>query len=121
MPPAVIDIYEKLGMITEHWRPGIIAKVNAQHLKLAKILGNYVWHSHEETDEAFYVIEGRMWIDFRDGAVELTPGRMCVIPRGMEHRPRSEKVCHILLVEAAGTVSTGDARPTEKTTAGEWI
>lgn len=121
MLPSAIDLEAKLARIEEHWKPGIVAQLNDHHLKLAKIKGEYVWHQHSDSDEAFLVIDGSMVIDFREGSVELSPGTLCVIPTGLEHRPRADDTCHILLIEVAGTINTGDAQASDKTTAGEWI
>ena len=83
--------------------------MNDYHIKLAKIQGEFVWHSHPETDEVFIVIEGKMSIQFRDGEVRLNRGDMCVVPKGVDHRPYAEKICQIMLMEPAGTKNTGDA------------
>ena len=96
-------------MINEQWMPKIIAQMNDYQLKLAKIEGDFTWHSHPETDEVFIVLEGCLQIDFRDGAVKLQAGEMFVVPKGTEHKPFAEHECSILLVEPLGTVNTGDA------------
>lgn len=107
--PTPITFREKLGLISEHWTPKIIAQMNENHLKLVKIQGTFVWHSHPETDEVFIVLEGAMAIAFRDGVVPLQAGEMLVVPRGVEHCPSAAEPCSILLIEPAGTVNTGDA------------
>jgi mannose-6-phosphate isomerase-like protein (cupin superfamily) len=104
-----INFAEKLGKFSERWSPRVVARMNDYHFKLVKIEGEFVWHSHAETDEAFVVVEGEMRIEFRDGFVELRAGEMFVVPRGVEHRPTAARECRILLVEPAGTVNTGDA------------
>ncbi len=104
-----INLTQKLDTFSEHWSPKIIAQMNDYHFKLAKLQGDFVWHRHVDTDEAFLVIQGSMQIDFRDGRVELGAGEMVVVPKGVEHKPWAEKECHVLLVEPAGTVNTGDA------------
>jgi mannose-6-phosphate isomerase-like protein (cupin superfamily) len=106
---STINIRQKLDLIHEHWSPRIIAQLNDYHVKLAKIEGEFIWHSHPETDEAFWVLSGRMRILFRDGAVTLNEGELFVVPRGVEHKPVAEQECAILLLEPAGTVNTGDA------------
>jgi mannose-6-phosphate isomerase-like protein (cupin superfamily) len=106
---STINIRQKLDLIHEHWSPRIIAQLNDYHVKLAKIEGEFIWHSHPETDEAFWVIAGQMRILFRDGAVTLNEGELFVVPRGVEHKPVAEQECAILLLEPAGTVNTGDA------------
>ena len=104
-----INLERKLSQFSEHWSPKTIAQMNDYHIKLAKIQGDFVWHDHPETDEVFIVLKGEMRIDFRAGHVELDEGEMCVVPRGVEHKPFAERECHILLIEPAGTVNTGDA------------
>lgn len=104
-----INFHEKLNLIHEHWMPKIIAQMNDYQLKLAKIEGDFTWHSHPETDEVFIILEGCLQIDFRDGLVELQTGEMFVVPKGIEHKPFAEHECSILLVEPIGTVNTGNA------------
>jgi mannose-6-phosphate isomerase-like protein (cupin superfamily) len=94
--------------------------MNDIHFKIARIEGEFVWHSHPDTDEAFLVMDGAMRIEFRDGHVDLAAGEMFVVPRGVEHRPVAVEECRILLVEPAGTVNTGDAGG-ERTVAEQWI
>ncbi len=103
-----INFKEKLSQFSDHWSPKIIAQMNDYHLKLVKLQGDFVWHSHEDTDEVFIVIDGEMSIEFREGKVELKTGEMFVVPKGFAHKPYSENECRILLVEPAGTVNTGD-------------
>ena len=103
-----INLQEKLAKFAEHWSPKIIAQFNDYHLKLAKVKGEFVWHDHPETDEVFLVVKGRLDILFRDGKVTLREGEMYVVPKGVEHKPIAEGECHILLIEPAGTVNTGD-------------
>ena len=109
MEHSPINFKEKLGKFSEHFSPKIIAQMNDYHFKLSKFLGEFVWHKHEDTDEAFIVIEGKMRIDFRDGKVELKAGEMFVVPRGIEHKPFAESECKLMLIEPAGTINTGDA------------
>lgn len=104
-----INIKEKFTLFDEHWSPKIIAQLNDYHFKIAKIEGEFVWHSHPETDEVFIVINGEFEMQLRDGNLTLKEGQMCVIPKGMEHKPVAEKECAILMVELAGTLNTGDA------------
>lgn len=104
-----INFERKLSQFSEYWSPKTIAQMNDYHLKLAKIEGEFVWHDHPETDEVFIVLKGAMRIDFRDGQVELAEGEMCVVPKGVEHKPYAASECHILLIEPKGTVNTGDA------------
>jgi mannose-6-phosphate isomerase-like protein (cupin superfamily) len=104
-----INFKEKLAKFSEHFSPKVVARMNDYEFRLAKIEGDFVWHSHAETDEVFVVVEGEMRIDFRDGAVHLKAGEMFVVPRGVEHKPYAARECAIMLVEPASTVNTGDA------------
>ena len=105
-----LNFEEKLLKFSEHWSPKIIAQLNDYHLKLAKVHGEFVWHDHPETDEVFIVVKGQLEILFRDGNVSLSEGEMFVVPKGVEHKPVAENECHILLIEPAGTVNTGDVK-----------
>ena len=116
-----IDIKEKLGLFADHWSPRIIAALNGQEVKLAKFIGAFEWHSHPDADELFYVLEGSFTMEFRDRHVDVLTGQMLVVPQGVEHRPRADKECAVLLVEPAGLVNTGDADPSDKSTKGQWI
>jgi mannose-6-phosphate isomerase-like protein (cupin superfamily) len=120
MEIKAINFEEKLAQITELWSPRIIAQMNNYHFKLGKIEGDFIWHRHPETDEVFIVLKGSLRIDLRDGAIELEEGEMCVIPRGVEHKPYAERECQIMLVEPTGTLNTGDAGG-ERTMEEEWI
>ena len=116
-----INFQKKLAKFSEHWSPKIIAQMNDYHFKIVKVQGEFVWHDHPETDEVFIVLKGQLEIQFRDGNVQLNEGEMFVVPKGMEHKPVAEAECHILLVEPAGTVNTGDV-VSEKTVANDvWI
>ena len=110
MEYSSINFQEKFSKFSELWSPKIIAGLNDYHLKLAKVQGEFVWHDHPETDEVFIVINGRLDILFRDGKVSLSEGEMFVVPKGVEHKPVAENECHILLIEPAGTVNTGDVK-----------
>lgn len=116
-----INLTEKLSLFSEHWSPKIIAQMNDYHFKIARIEGEFVWHDHPETDEVFLVLHGQLEIQFRDGSVTLNEGEMFVVPKGVEHKPVAARECHILLVEPAGTVNTGDV-VNERTAANDvWI
>ena len=121
MKPGVINLAEKLSLFSEQWSPKIIAQMNEHHFKLVKLSGEFVWHAHEHTDEVFIVLEGELTIDFRDGAAVLGPGEMIVIPKGVEHRPRADEECRVMLVEYAGTVNTGDVESDFSAPSDEWI
>ena len=103
-----INLQDKLSKLSEHWSPKIIAQMNDYHFKLAKVQGEFVWHDHSETDEMFFVVKGHLEIHFRDGVVTLNEGEMYIVPKGVEHKPVAAQECHIMLIEPAGTVNTGD-------------
>jgi mannose-6-phosphate isomerase-like protein (cupin superfamily) len=109
MEYEAINFREKLAKFSDHFAPKIIAQMNDYHFKLVKSLGEFVWHSHAETDEVFIIINGELTIEFRDGSVDLKAGEMFVIPKGVEHKPTARSECHLMLIEPAGTVNTGDA------------
>ena len=107
--PNKINIKEKFLKFSEHWSPKVIAELNDYQFKLAKIKGEFIWHKHDETDEVFIIIEGKMIIEFRDKKVELMEGDMYVVPKGVDHRPYSKNECKIMLVEPKGVVNTGNS------------
>ncbi len=104
-----INFEDKFSKINEQWKPKVVAELNEYQFKLVKIKGEFVWHSHTDTDEAFIVLEGEMSIELRDGRVDLKPQEMYVVPKGVEHKPVASGECRILLVEPRGVVNTGDA------------
>lgn len=116
-----VNFSEKLRLISEPWTPKIIAELNGQHLKLAKLSGEFVWHRHEDADEAFVVLDGQLRIEFRDGTVDLAAGEMFVVPRGAEHRPVADRECAVLLIEPAGLVNTSDAGGPITAPVDDWI
>jgi len=116
-----VSIAGKLGLFDELWTPKIVAEVNDTHVKLAKIRGDLVWHSHAEEDELFLVVRGRLTLEMRDGSVTLEPGEMVVIPRGVEHRPVAEEETHILLIEKKGIRHTGEVVEERTVAEYEWI
>ena len=117
-----INISEKLAKFTEHWSPKIVARMNDYHLKVVKVQGEFVWHDHTDTDEVFIVIKGHLDILFRDGSVSLDGGEMYVVPKGVEHKPVAERECHILLIEPAGLINTGNATDSDLTAPSDvWI
>jgi mannose-6-phosphate isomerase-like protein (cupin superfamily) len=99
----------KLAQFSEHWSPRVVAELNDYQFKVVKLQGDFVWHSHPDTDEAFLVIDGEMEIGFRDGVVTLRAGEMFVVPKGIEHITRATRECHALIIEPRGVVNTGDA------------
>lgn len=116
-----INLEEKLKKFSEHWSPKIIARMNNYHFKLAKLQGKFVWHDHKETDEVFIVLNGKLDIFFRDGKVTLKEGEMFIVPKGVEHKPVAETECHIMLIEPAGTVNTGEVTSELTATEDVWI
>ena len=104
-----VDLAEKVSALERPFEPKIVAYLNDYKVQVAKVQGEFVWHSHPETDDFFLVLDGRLTIQLRDGDVELGPGELYIVPRGVEHCPRAEKETHILLIEPRGTVNTGDA------------
>ena len=102
-----INLQAKLGKFSELFAPKIIAQMNDYHFKLVKAHGDFVWHSHADTDEVFVIIDGALTIEFRDGKVDLKAGEMFVIPKGIEHKPFAERECKLMLIEPAGTINTG--------------
>lgn len=117
----VINLQEKLTKIHEHYTPKIVAQMNDYHFKLAKIKGEFVWHSHEDTDEVFMVVQGQLEIALRDKTVILHPGELYVVPKGVEHKPNAVEECHIMLVEPAGTLNTGGDVNEMTKPADDWI
>lgn len=121
MTHVPINLADKLAKFSDHWAPRVIAEMNDYQFKLVKIRGEFVWHQHADTDEVFIVVEGRMRIEFRDGAVELAAGEMYVVPRGVEHCPVADEECKVMLVEPRGVVNTGDAETARTAKNDVWI
>ncbi len=107
--PDKVNLREKFGRFDDLWSPKIVADMNDYHVKVVKVRGEFLWHTHAETDELFLVLKGRLTIRRRDGEVTLEEGELYVVPRGVEHMPVAEEECHLLLLEPAGTANTGDA------------
>jgi mannose-6-phosphate isomerase-like protein (cupin superfamily) len=105
----IVRLKEKFELFSDFWMPKIVAQLNDYHVKIAKVQGEFEWHSHPETDEFFMVIAGRLVIELPDGPVELGEGDLYVVPKGIQHKPVAENECHILMLEPAGTMNTGDA------------
>ena len=103
-----INLRDALARVSEHWSPVVLAELNGQEVRVAKLLGEFVWHRHEHEDELFLVISGNLRIDLRDRSIELAEGELLVVPKGVEHRPVAESEAHVLLFEPASTVPTGD-------------
>jgi mannose-6-phosphate isomerase-like protein (cupin superfamily) len=103
-----INLAEKLAQFSECWSPRIVAEMNDYQFKIVKLRGDFVWHTHTDTDEAFLVISGEMQIGFRDGDVTLKAGEMYVVPSGVEHITRASEECHALIIEPRGVINTGE-------------
>ena len=106
----VINLAAKLAQFTDPWNPRIVAELNGQHVKLARLQGEFVWHHHEAEDELFLVLRGTLRMQFRDREVAIKPGECIVVPRGVEHRPVADDEVHVLLFEPASTLNTGNVR-----------
>jgi mannose-6-phosphate isomerase-like protein (cupin superfamily) len=104
-----INFAEKFGLFQERWHPKVVAEMNDYQFKLVRLIGDFVWHAHQDTDEAFIVLDGALRIDFRDGAVQVAAGEMFVVPKGVEHKPFAEQEVRLMLIEPRGVPNTGDA------------
>lgn len=104
----VINLQEKLTKFSDHWHPRIIGELNGQAVKIAKVQGEFIWHSHKNEDELFYIIKGTLKIEFRDGIKTLEAGEILIIPRGIEHRPIADEEVHLMLFEPMETKHTGE-------------
>ena len=105
-----VNLARKLATFSEHYEPRTIGQFNGHDLMVVKVKGPFVWHKRDDTDDFFLVLKGRLRIELRDGNVELGPGDLYVVPKGVEHRPVADEEAHILLIEPTGTPNTGDAR-----------
>ena len=104
-----INFAEKLSRFDDHWKPRVVAEMNDYQFKIVKILGDFLWHDHPDTDETFIVLDGQLRIDMRDGFVTLSAGEMFVVPKGTEHKPFAEREVKLLLIEPRGVKNTGEA------------
>lgn len=104
----VVNLEEKFGLFAEHWSPRVVGELNGQEVKIARIQGEFVWHRHDDADELFLVVRGRMTIRLRSGDVRLEEGELFIVPRGVEHRPVAEEEAWILMFEPKGTLNTGN-------------
>jgi mannose-6-phosphate isomerase-like protein (cupin superfamily) len=122
MDYKAINFHHKYKLFKNTWSPKVIAEMNDYQFKLVKIKGDFKWHSHKNTDEAFIVIQGSLKIKFKDGHVDLKEGEMFVVPRGVEHLPCADKEAKIMLIEPKGVVNTGDLTKNELTAKNDvWI
>ncbi len=108
MTANAIDLTQKLDQFDAHWTPHVIADFNGHEVMVVKVKGEFVWHSHADTDDFFLVLKGSMRIEMREGDVTLGPGQLFVVPKGVEHRPVADEECHLMLIEPGGTPNTGD-------------
>lgn len=122
MSNGKVNLVEKFALFGDHWSPKIVATVNDLDVKVVKLLGEFVWHTHEDTDEMFLVHKGRLTIEIEDADdVDLGPGEIYIVPRGVRHRPVAEEECEVVLLEPVGTVNTGDAAGSDLTAQDERI
>ena len=115
-----INLAEKFSRFEDTWSPKIVGEINDAHVKLVKLKGEFVWHHHEQEDELFLLVKGRLRIKLRDGELSLEPGELAVIPKGVEHCPIADEEAQVLLLEPKSTVNTGNLS-NERTVAPEWI
>jgi mannose-6-phosphate isomerase-like protein (cupin superfamily) len=107
---AKINLAAKLATFSDYWSPRTVAQLNNSDVMVVKVLGEFVWHKHDETDDFFLVLKGTLDIQMRDRTVTLGPGEMFIVPRGVEHRPVAKEEVHLLLIEPIGTPNTGDPK-----------
>ena len=117
-----INLQEKYSKFSEHWHPYIVAELNTNYVKLARLKGEFVWHKHDQEDELFIVVEGTLMMDFRDKpTAEIRPGEILVVPKGVEHRPWTKDEVKVMLVEPKSTLHTGTTIVEQTVTNLEWI
>jgi mannose-6-phosphate isomerase-like protein (cupin superfamily) len=107
---GAINLKAKLTQFDDHWSPRTLATHNGQDIMVAKLLGEFPWHSHDDTDDFFLVIHGEIVLELKDQAIPLSAGEMYVVPKGVEHRPIAREDAHVMLIERSGTPNTGDAK-----------
>ncbi|CAL67170.1 cupin domain-containing protein [Christiangramia forsetii] len=105
-----INVKEKLEKFSDYWSPRIVGELNGQQVKLAKLKGEFIWHSHEEEDEMFWIVKGKLKIEFKDKIVEIKENEFFIVPRGVEHKPIAEDEVHVMLFEPASTKHTGNEK-----------
>ena len=105
--PSVVKLKDKLASFSDHWNPRIVGRYNGNEVRVAKLLGDFVWHSHAETDELFFVLRGELGIEFRAGLQRIGAGEFLIVPRGVEHRPFAETECEIMILDRVGEPNTG--------------
>jgi mannose-6-phosphate isomerase-like protein (cupin superfamily) len=119
--PEAVNLAEKFGAFTDRWSPKIVGRVNDVLVKVAKLKGEFSWHVHEAEDELFLVVKGTLRLQFRDGERLVGEGEFLVVPRGVEHRPVADDEVHVVLIEPASTVNTGNLRNERTVEDPEWI
>lgn len=107
---AAVSLDEKFATIRDYWSPHIVGELNGQHVKLARLKGEFIWHQHDDEDELFLVHRGSFRMEFRDRTVDLSAGDFLIVPRGVEHRPVADEEAEVVLFEPAGTLNTGNIR-----------
>ena len=105
-----VSLAEKFALFSDHWSPKVVGELNGQHVKVVRLIGEFVWHHHDDEDELFLVHRGRLRMEFRDGVVEVLPGEFLIVPRGVEHRPVAAEEVEVVLFEPASTLNTGNLR-----------
>ena len=116
-----VNLEEKLALFSAHWTPKVVGELNGQHVKLAKLKGEFVWHHHEAEDELFFVISGVLKMEFRDKTVTVNENEFLIVPRGVEHKPVADEEVSVLLFEPASTVNTGEIGGDRTVEDLEWI
>lgn len=105
--PDIVNLAEKLALFSDHWNPRIVGRYNGNEVRVSKLKGEFIWHSHAETDELFLVLKGSLKIEFRDGVRSLGPGEFLVVPKGVEHRPVASEEVELLIMDREGEPNTG--------------
>lgn len=106
---SAVNLAAKLATFKDHWQPRTVGQFNGHDLMVVKVKGEFTWHKHDDTDDFFLVLKGNLTIELRGGSVQLGPGELFVVPKGVEHRPVAKEEAHLLLIERSGTPNTGDA------------
>ena len=116
-----VNLTEKLSLFSDHWHPRIVGELNGQHIKLAKLKGEFIWHKHDEEDEMFFVIKGQLKMVLRDKTVVINPNEFYIVPKGIEHKPIAEEEVSLMLFEPSSTKHTGDQQHELTKEKLEWI
>ena len=108
-----INLEKKFKKFTDHWSPKVIGEMNDYQFKLAKVKGDFIWHHHLDTDETFFVIKGKLTIEFKNGKVDIEEGEMYIVPKGVAHKPMASNECQIMIIEPKGVINTGNKMDSE--------